>query len=294
MPRPSSQVTLIGRLLEPDRSAASPVKNDLVADKTVQLLDDHPDLTKRFCSTLSIPALRAACEEAGLKTGRVRALLGSTDNQLTNVTKAAARSSIDPKSEKVLRDYLRTRLSASREVRRSVILRVMNTSDVRGLVNRALDDVAARVQANKPSVFETYDRIRSEGEFRRGVAVPLGAALCSVCSIYTSSPWSIMAAGTPLLFVYFSGMRKQEEAAKIVVSWINAGIADIKLDIKDPHLLRWQTKNPAEPSIFSRLRSFVLQKRASSASPEPEPDLSAEVISTVSAELPEWAASGDA
>lgn len=265
-------------------SAANPVKRDLIADKSVQLLDDHPDLAKRFCDTLSVSALRAACMEAGLGKGRVKALLGSPDAQLTNVSKAAARSSIDSGSEKILREYLYNRLDASREVRRAVTLRVMNTSDVRHLVNRALDDVTARIQANKPPVFETYDRIKSEGEFRRGVAVPLGVALCSACSIYTANPWIIAAAGAPLLFVYFSGMRKQEEAAKIVVSWINAGIAEINLDIKDPRLLRWPTTLPAEPPTWSKLRAFIHVKRRKPVPVGLKSDISAETTANTATE----------
>jgi hypothetical protein len=273
------------------RSAANPVKNDLVADRIVQILDNHPKLTRRFCDTLSVPALRTACLEAGLKTGRTKSALGTTNDRIANISKAAAQSSMDPDSEKVLREYLYSRFGASREVRRSVALRVMNTTDVQNLVDRALDDVAARIQANKPSVFETYDRIRSEGEFRRGVAVPLGVALSAACSMYTSNPWSIAAAGIPLLFVYFSGLRKQEESTKIVVSWVNAGIADIRLDIRNPRLLRWPTKITPEPSMLSKLRTYAREKHTSrqTAAIESESPVEPTVVTTpaeVPTELP--------
>lgn len=263
-------------------SAANPVKNDLIAEKADELLDSHPDLIKRFCDTLTFHALRAACLEAGLKFEDSRSSLRTADNQTLNMAKVAARSSIDPDSERLLREYLYNRLMASRAARRSVVLRVMDTSDIRTLVNKAFDDIVARLQANMPAAFEAYDRLRSEGEFRRGVAVPLGAALCSICAIYTSKPWLVTAAGIPLLFIYFSGMRKQEESARTVVSWINAGIADIKLDVKNPNLLHWPTKVTTRTTILSRLPAYMRIRRSSQASAVEESDSALESVSDAS------------
>jgi hypothetical protein len=123
-------------------SSARPVKNDLVADTMVNILDDSPALVVRFCDTIGLSALRAACDEAGLgRASRVKPTLTTPDGKLVNAGKVAARSSIDRDCERLLREYLRERLQASREVRRSVALRVMSTADVAAMVNRAFEDV---------------------------------------------------------------------------------------------------------------------------------------------------------
>ncbi len=252
-------------------SSARVAKNELVSNALAELLENHPDMMSKFCDTVSIKTLRVACSEAGLKPeGRTNITL--ENGSVVNVAEAATRSSIDPESEKILRTYLLQRLEASREVKRSVVLRVMNTADIRGLVNRAFDDAEAWLRAEKHRVFEESDRLRSEGEFRRGIAVPLGVVLISLCILYTSNPWLIIAAAAPLIFVYISGMRKQENAARIIASSVNAGIAVIRLDVTNVRLLQWPTDKPSEgrkdtPGLkdyFSKLRDRARNLRAGS------------------------------
>ena len=247
-------------------SNANPVKNDLVADSMVRLLDQNVEATSRFCETLSIYRLRSACYVAGLRSGnKATSQIVDADGTIVNVAKAARRSSIDSLCEKLLRDYLGQRVAASREVRRSVILRVMDTSDVRQLVNRAIEDATARIQNDNPGVFDMYDRVHAEGELRRGSAAPLGVALSSVCALYTANIWLMLSAALPATFIYFSGMKKQEEATRIVVSFIAAKITPINLEVNDVRLLRWQIKQPSHEvkivlmmtAIASTIRSLI-------------------------------------
>jgi hypothetical protein len=167
----------------------------------------------------------------------------------------------------MLRDYLFSRMSASREIRRSVVLRIMNKSDVSDLVTRALDDASAWIRADKPKIFEDCDRVRAEGEFRCGVAVPLGVVLCSICSIYTKNLSLIIVAALPVVFIYFSGMRKEEEAAKVIVSCISAGITTVNLEVSDARLLQWPTNEPSlRRSVSTRKRTYPWASRRSQAS----------------------------
>jgi len=228
-------------------SSASVAKNELVSNRLAQLLEEHPEIRANFCDTVSVKVLRIACSEAGLKS-QGKENITIENGSVVDVAEAATRSSVDPQSEKIIRRYLLERLETSREVTRSVVLRVMNTTDIRELVNRAFDDAEAWLRAEKPRVFEEYDRLRSEGEFRRGIAVPLGAALISLCVLYTSNLWVIIAAAGPLALVYISGMRKQENAARVIASSVNAGIATIQLDVTNVRLLKWPTDKPPRQS----------------------------------------------
>lgn len=245
-------------------SNANPVRDDFVADSMVKILDEHPEVSTQFCKTLSVSGLRAACREAGLRS---ESQMKTPDGTMVNAWKVTRRSSIDPVSENLLRDYLTQRLSASREVRKSVLLRVMRTADVRQLVDRAVEHAGARIQVDQPGVFETCDRLRSEGELRRGIAVPLGVALWSAISVFTNDIQSVLIAAAPAIFIYFSGMKKQEEAMRVLVSFITARITHIDLDISDVRLLQWQTQeSPREIKIPAIIQHWIGFRRDSPAS----------------------------
>jgi hypothetical protein len=242
---------LLLRLWSPGKLA----KDELVADKIVEILDKHPEFVERFCETLTIVDLRIACEVAGLKqlepAQRQQALNGDT----VDLRKISKSSSINPEHEKLLREYLRQRLRTSREITRSVTLRTMKTSDIRGLVNKAFADTIATIQADMPPVFEKFDRLKVEGEFRRGISLPLAIALGSLASLYTHDSTTIVLASSPVIFIYFSGMRKQEEADSIVVSSINAGIAHVKLEVTDSRLLQWSEKRVSSRKRVNKQQS---------------------------------------
>jgi hypothetical protein len=134
----------------------------------------------------------------------------------------------------------------------------MNTSDVRQLVDRAIEDATARIQNDNPGVFDTCDRLRAEAELRRGSAAPLGVALSSACALYTADIWFILSAALPATLIYFSGMKKQEESTRIVVSFIAAKITPINLEVNDIRLLRWQIKQPSHKAkSLSIIRPFI-------------------------------------
>jgi hypothetical protein len=227
-------------------SNAKPVRDDLISDSIVKLMDQHPAIITKFCETLYVGRLKVACNAAGLNSESTSSFTNS-DGMVVDASKAAKLSMIDPASIQILRGYLAYRLASSREVRRSVVLRVMNTADIRQLVDRAMRDAEAQIQVNQPSVFDTCDRLRAEGELRRGAAVPLAVALFSACAAYTSSVSLMLAAMVPAVFVYFSGLKKQEEAARIVSSIITARLTPITLEIQDTRLLQWQTHPISQP-----------------------------------------------
>jgi len=240
-------------------------KDKLVSEKMAELIGSNRDLRAEFCNTLSLTRLRIACYVAGLHAGKV--YMTNSDGQKISVSRAAAHSFVDRDSEEILRRYLLERLETSHELSAQVALRVMYTEDVRNLVNRALENTETWLRSEKPNLFENCDRLKSEGEFRRGVSVPLALALCSICSLYTSDMITIWLPALPVFFLYLSGLRKIAEANAIVVGCVGVGIAPIKLDISDTKLLRWPTTQNStadSPSRLSALRTFWRTRRRSS------------------------------
>jgi hypothetical protein len=238
-------------------SSANPVRQELISERIFELLYRNPDVMKRFCDTLTPMALRIACHNAGISSGGQTMVAPS--GQVLDMPKVAARLFLDKESERLLRLYLRDRLE-SPEICKTVAARTMDTADVRRLVDRALANADTWVRAERPNVFEACDRLRAEGEFRRGIAVPLAVALASACSLYTSSIWAIIAVTAPTLLVHFSGLKKQENAASIVVDCVNAGVADLNLNVEDVRLLHWPTQRVSINQERTRkwFRSFLL------------------------------------
>lgn len=245
-------------------SPAKPVKDELIAGQVSKLLEAHPDMVDKFCKTLSILGLRQASIAAGLERNRSSKYMMDTDGQVVDVAKAASRSAIDAGSEKILRKYLHDRMNVSPAVRRDIVSSVLEVSDIRALVNNALDAAVTHIQADRPRVFESYDRLRTEGEFRRGIAVPMGVALGSICVLYSHKMELIALSLLPVIVIYFSGMKKQEEAVKVVVDSVGAQITPIRLEISDAMLLRWpvQKEHFSLPSGFTKLRARLNRWRS--------------------------------
>jgi hypothetical protein len=241
-------------------SSVSPVRNDLVAGSVIKLLDEHPEEFHRFFETLSTYGLRVACYYLVRGVNKSSPEIRGANGEVTNISKLAAQTPMDSASEQLMREYLTQRCETSPEIQKTIVIRVMNVSDVRDLVNRAIDNAVAHIQAESPGVFDSYDRLRSESELRCGVSVPLGVALFSAASLLSPHPALMLLAAAPAIFVYFSGMKKQEEATGIIVRSIAAQVTPVNLNVTDVRLLSWPIKGPAKKQqAASGLRSRIRQ-----------------------------------
>jgi hypothetical protein len=102
----------------------------LIAEKLAIFLDGHPEVMADFCNTLSPFSLQLACREAGLKSENARIA--------TPEVTEAARCTISNKDyDRAVRLYLAQRMESSQEVCGKVAFRVMNTADVREVVEKA-------------------------------------------------------------------------------------------------------------------------------------------------------------
>jgi hypothetical protein len=251
-------------------SPSKSVKDYLVASQIAKLLDAHPELDEKFCQTLGIQALRAACVAAGLESKRSPRYISDSEGKVIDVAHAASRSLIDSESENVVRRYLRDRMATSPELRRAIISSVLDSADIRTTVDSALSAAVTHIQADRPSVFGSYDRLQTESEFRRGIALPIGIVLVSVFDYYPHHLILVTAvAAIPAILIYFSGMRKQEEATKVVVDSIGAQITPIRIEVSDSMVLRWPVSKTAERQgvKFGGLLNglFVVRKRITDA-----------------------------
>jgi hypothetical protein len=240
-------------------SSAKLERDKLASEKVAELLDRNPDIRTRFCDTLSFYSLRIACEVAGLHSGN--GYVTTQDGRHVNVQSAAARSLVDKGNQEILRIYLRERLQTSQEITREVALRVMHINDVRSLVDRALEATETWLRSEKSDLFDNCDRLRSEGNFLRAVTVPLALALCSIWSNYITDLAYVWLPAIPASLLYFSGLKKIEEAKAIVVGCVRIGIAPITLDISDTRLLSWpapqQAINPTpRPTLLRAIWSI--------------------------------------
>jgi hypothetical protein len=154
---------------------------------------------------------------------------------------------------------------------------------MRQLVNRALEDAEAQIQANEPQIFDRCDRLRSEGELRRGVSLPLSLVLCSIVALYTFNLYLILAVGIPGIFVYFSGMKKEEDGARLIVSCVNTGLASIQFEPTEKGLLEWSTseapKDKKRSIIMDAARTYLRGHRRGRVSVDldPAPDATKQV-----------------
>lgn len=243
-------------------SPASAVREGLAIASIGKILDGNPEVAYRFSRTLDSMLLRFACNEVGLRSDGEK--IYGVDGRTIELSKAASRSWVNSDCERILRHYLLSRMLADRSAAMSAIFRVMKKPRIHGLVKGAVNVAQTRIRADERVIFEDSDRLRTEGEFRRGVAVPMAAILASIGVYYTARPILIAAAALPTVLVYISGISKEEQAAAMIIDCITAGLVEPDLsELEDVRLLRWRIQDIANEKAFkSKLyRLSTLQNR---------------------------------
>ena len=254
MDKVSAFKTLIKRI----GLAASAAEDKLVADKLALFLGEHPDIQSEFCITLSPISLQKACRAAGLYSGN--ASTKTPDGKIIEASEAARHIVSDEAYDSALRFYLAQRMETSREICGAVALRVMDNADVRRIIEHGLENAQSWLRAEKPSVFEACDRLRSESEFRRGVSVPLAVVVCSVIALYSRNYFLILSPIIAISLLYLSGLRKLEEAETIIVTSGEAGIVSVNLNVTDARQLSWHT---GERNVGPEIKEMRWWKRVS-------------------------------
>lgn len=142
------------------------------------------------------------------------------------LAQAVRRIKRQPEIEASIRAALEEKIATHSEARHGLMRAVVNSSrllaDVRGRVDRA----HVQLRAQYEGIYNEYDRLRSEGEFRTGIALPL-TALISVMTyslvdeLGVSNEKSMVFYGIALvtgLAMLIAGDSKKAEAASLLYS----------------------------------------------------------------------------
>lgn len=217
------------------------VKNRIASDKLAELLDMYPEKREQFCQEIDPIRLRLACHYAMIRSGGI--MIPLPDGTSMSASRADASVRRSSEIEKAVRTWLLGRLKSSREISGRVALKVMRTDELHVRIDVALTGAEAWLRAEKPAVFESCDRLRSEGEFRCGVTIPAMAVACSLAAAYVSDFSFFLLPAIAIAPLYASGLKKYEEAAGILAGCINAGITPVTFDVTDERLLSWVSKS---------------------------------------------------
>ena len=91
--------------------------------------------------------------------------------------------------------------------------------------------VSMRLQGSKPSVFDSYDRLKAEGEFRTAVAVPVAVLLVSLSFQLSNGErrvtWLVsLVAIAVAVILLFLAWRKSREANDLVIQSVVSGLVE--------------------------------------------------------------------
>lgn len=211
-------------------------RNDFLVSHVDFLLREEDGLLDEFCSTLAIGELKACARDLGI----VESL------------SAAKRVRINPSLAEEMRNALRHRLLASRHDRLQVIHTSIKMNDMERLAEEHMETVKASLMANHPNVFQDYDRIDSEGEFRMALSLPVGILILSFVSWFSGEELNTLFNSGVLLgvlaaaLIYNEGVKRREAAARLLFSSVLSNLSGFDGTVlRNRRLITWSTEgNP--------------------------------------------------
>ncbi len=202
-----------------------------------QIVDDWRPVTSALSTTLILSALVTAAYLVGIVTTELASAFGSwASRRFTPVPEIND-------GELTRRQHLAWRFGsgvsgkAVRLVSRAVEQRVAKKSSTVATdapLAAFLDDLelaAIRLQKESPDLWQQYDRLRSEAEFRLQISLPLATFLIIVGS---KLPWPwvavlIFVAVVVIGLLYLQGIRKLQEANEWIATTLYFGYTSIPL-----------------------------------------------------------------
>lgn len=127
-----------------------------------------------------------------------------------------------------LRDAIYAATRDNQDKQRLFVRRFTNASAYQQDVASRLDQANVKLKADRPALYDEYDRLRAEGEFRSGVALPVAAVIALAAMIVAPSmTWIaerlwLVAFPAALLFLLLqvAGRSKSAEASRLLYSSI--------------------------------------------------------------------------
>jgi len=128
--------------------------------------------------------LASACAAVGISRDRMHQIASPEEREIISNTSEMALLKYRIRNNHdiavLARTVLLERLRESSEARRSFAVSVFNYPEFVKRFRKKLQEADVDLRAEKPELFPEWDRLMAEGEFRRGVSIPLIGVLLSL------------------------------------------------------------------------------------------------------------------
>jgi hypothetical protein len=173
----------------------------------------------------------------------------------------------DSEMEALVRNVMLHEIDINPAARRAFVATVYNMEALKQNLHVRLDQAEVDLRANAPDLFQEYDRLRAEGEFRRGVSLPtlgilagLGVLLFDLFSLRLTTGWLvILLAGAAVIgsALHSAGSRKLIEANRLLYSCVKREV----ITLGERKLFGSELFIPTETSVLPRTSPVAYQMR---------------------------------
>jgi hypothetical protein len=227
-------------------SPVNAVRREYILSQLAKPLDpSRNDALKRILERTAVRHLEFATLEVATATRYTETESGT----LVDLSEKLDAARLDPDSADFLREFL-LEMSAEVAQRKLIIGATVDITGMNTALREAIQTGETLLRATQASTFEAYDRLRSEAEFRRSIAVPLALVITSfvVGAIHESQiagqdpgvyiPITLatcLSATSLLLFV--PGVLREAEAERLILLTIQANLIEHRLENLDQGLI---------------------------------------------------------
>jgi hypothetical protein len=204
-------IALLGLLIE---AVNRPVEYErlYLADEVLRMYRESPVAIERLIDDLTPRAVIYAVESLSIELGDIDRGMPDVDVRARKKFDSLGKILVGARSNAEACEYLRTSIKAriSREsgcLQSLVNSGVFDLTNLRTAIKARLDRAVILLRVNHQNLYDEYDRLNAEAEFRSGAALPLAVLVGSVSryvqtvaevSVGSSWIWSI----APCLFVF--------------------------------------------------------------------------------------------
>lgn len=198
----------------------------MLREESNRSLASSADLRGRLTSQLPPRQLAEVTRRINLQEAEFQRQLATLAPDLRPLTlsKALRRVKTESRVAAVVRAAVNDRIAGNAEARRIFILAAISTARMQADVKSRVDRAHVQLRAQYEGIYNEYDRLRSEGEFRTAIAVPLFGLLGSISYLLIDELGLIgdkvyifyTVAGVASLAMLAAGGSKKSEAAQLL------------------------------------------------------------------------------
>jgi hypothetical protein len=200
----------------------------MVKEETNRILATSAEIRSRLLSRLPVRLLPDAIRATNLQDADFQRELRSMQPPIQQLPlkQAVRRLKSSPEIADVVRVAIDAKIAGNDQARQNFIAKVVNTTRLRTDVRNRVERAHVQLRAQHEGVYNEYDRLRAEGEFRTAIAVPFVALLSTISYLLIhelqitgdSRYLFYVAVGVTGLFMLAAGDGKKSEAANLLYS----------------------------------------------------------------------------